>query len=231
MGTVQTFCFEPFLNHKYYYDVCDDGLIFRPYEGEKLDIKWADIDYLQNNPNRRVEVYFKGQEDPVPIYYDTDEFNILLKMICDKLAAIHGEVFQSQEFKASTSYFVHITFFLFLSLAIIIFGIEYNSKVLLAVSALFFILGIHLMNRPLSILLSEKNFLIRNFLFKKVVKYSDIKGLDFKLVGHEYSTYLAINIQLINGKKFKIQRFNNIILCYIFLTSARKNVAAYGIEG
>ena len=90
MGAVQTFCFEPFLNHKYYYDVCDEGLIFRPYQGETLDIKWEDIDYLQNSPNRRVEVYFNGhREDPVPIYYDTGEFNILLKMICDKLAAIH----------------------------------------------------------------------------------------------------------------------------------------------
>jgi hypothetical protein len=167
-----------------------------------------------------VEAYFNGGEDPVPIYYDTGEFNILLKMICDKLAAIHEGIFQSQEFKASRGYFIHIIFFLFLSLAIIIFGIEYDSKMMLAVSALFFILGIHLMNRPLSILLSEKNFLIRNFLFKKIFKYSDIKELDFKLVGHEYSTYLGINIQLINDKKFKIQRFDNIILCYIFLTSA-----------
>jgi hypothetical protein len=220
MGTLETFCFEPFQNHKYYYDVCDDGLIFRPYQGETLDIKWEDIDYLQNSPNKRVEVFFNGGEDPVPIYYDTGEFNILLKMICDKLAAIHREIFQSQEFKASRSYFIHITFFLFLSLAIIIFGIEYDSKMLLAVSASFFILGIHLMNRPLSILLSEKNFLIRNFLFKKIFKYSDIKALDFKLIGHEYSTFLGINIHLINGKKFKIQRFDNIILCYIFLTSA-----------
>ena len=220
MGTVQTFCFEPFPNHKYYYDVCDEGLIFRPHQGETLDIKWEDIDYLQNSPNRRVEAYFNGGEDPVPIYYDTGEFNILLKMICDKLAAIHEGIFQSREFKASRGYFIQIIFFLFLSLAIIIFGIEYDSKMMLAVSALFFILGIHLMNRPLSILLSEKNFLIRNFLFKKIFRYSDIKELDFKLIGHEYSTYLGINIQIINGKKFKIQRFDNIILCYIFLTSS-----------
>ncbi len=230
MGTVQTFCFEAFLNHKSYYDVSDEGLFFRPHQGEKLDIKWQDIDYLQNSPNKRVEVYFNGGEDPVPIYYETREFNVLLKLICDKLAAIHGEVFQSQEFKASTSYFIQIIFFICLSLVIIIFGIENDSKILLAVSALFFILGIHLMNRPLSILLSEKNFLIRNFLFKKIFRYSDIKGLDFKLVGHEYSTYLAINIHLINGKKFKIQRFNNIILCYIFLTSALSKTKVSGLE-
>jgi hypothetical protein len=222
MDEAQTFCFEPYLNRKYYYDVYDEGFIFRPYEGEKLDIKWEDIDYLQNSPNRRVEVYFSGGEDPVPIYYDTGEFNILLKTICDKLTTIHGEIFQSQEFAASRSYFIHITFFIFLSLAIIIFGIEYDSKILLVVSALFFILGIHLMNRPISIVLSEKTFLIRNFLSKKIFSYSDIKELDFKLVGHEYSTYLAIIIQLINGKKYKVQRFDNIILCYIFLTSAAK---------
>lgn len=225
MDTARTFCFEPFLNRKYYYDVYDEGLIFRPYDGENLDIKWEDIDYLQNTPKKQVEVYFKGGEDPVLIYYDTGGFNILLKMICDKLAAIHGEIFQNQEFKASRSYFFHITFFIFFSLAIIIFGIEYDSKILLAVSALFFILGIHLMNRPLSIFLRDKNFIIQNFLFKKILRYSDIKGLDFALVGHEYSTYLAIIIHLINGKKFKIQRFDNIILCYILLISARNRTS------
>jgi hypothetical protein len=210
------------LNRRYYYDVCDEGLIFRPHEGEKLNIKWEDIDYLQNSPNRRVEVHFKEGEEPLPIYYDTGDFNILLKIICDKLADIHRDIFRNEEFKASRSYFIQIIFFLFLSLAIIIFGLEYDSKMMLAVSSLFFILGIHLMNRPLSIVLSEKNFLIRNSLFKKIFNYTDIKELDFKLVGHEYSTYLAIIIHLFNGKKLKMQRFDNIILCYIFLTAARK---------
>ena len=222
MGATQTFCFEPFLNRKYYYDVYDEGFIYRPYDGEKRDIKWEDIDYLQNSPNRRVEVFFKGGEDPVPIYYDTGEFDVLLKMICDKLSVIHGGIFKGQAFKASRGYFIHITFFIFLSLAIIIFGLEYDSKIMIAVSILFFILGIHLMNRPLSIFLSDQNFLIRNFIFKKIFNYTDIKELDFKLVGHEYSTYLAIIIHLINGRKFKIQRFDNIILCYILLTSAMK---------
>ena len=139
-------------------------------------------------------------------------------MICDKLADIHGEVFQSQEFKASTSYFVHILFGLALSLVIIIFGIEYDSKILLAISGLFVILSIHLMNRPLSIFLSENSILIRSFLLKKRFKYADIKELEFKVVGSDYATYLAIIIHLKNGKRFKIQRFDHIILCFILLT-------------
>ncbi len=226
MSTVQTFCFEPFLNRKTYYDISDDGLTYRPHNKEKVDIKWEDIDYLQNSANKWVEVYFNGLEDPVPIYYDTGDFVILLKLICDKLAAIHGGIFQSQEFKASTSYFVHMIFGLALSLVIIIFGIEYDSKILLAISGLFVILSIHLMNRPLSILLSEKSFLIRSFLFKKIFRYSDIEGLDFKLIGSDYSTYLAINIDLTSGKKIKIQRFNHIILCFILLTLAKNNEVA-----
>ena len=218
MSTVQTFCFEPFLNRKYYYDFSDDGLTYRPYNSEKLNIKWEDIDYLENSPNKWVEVYFNGLEDPVPIYYDTGNFGILLKLICDKLATRHGEIFQSQEFQASTSYFIHMIFGLVLSLVIIIFGIEYNSKILLAISGLFVILSIHLMNRPLSILLAEKSFLIRSFLVKKDYRYSDIQELDFKLTGSDYSTYLAVNIHLKGGKKIKIQRFNHIILCFILLT-------------
>ena len=221
MGTVQTFCFEPFLNRTYYYDVSDDGLTYRPYNSDTLTINWEDIDYLQNSSNRWVEVYCKGLEDPVPIYYDTGDFEMLLKFVCDKLAAIHGEIFQRQEFKASTSYFIHILFGLALSLVIIIFGIEYDSKILLAISGLFVILSIHLMNRPLSILLSEKSFLIRSFLFKKIYRYSDINGLNFKLFGSDYSTYLAVNIHLKSGKKLKIQRFDHLILCFILLTLAR----------
>ncbi len=226
MSTVQTFCFEPFLNRKTYYDVSDDGLIYRPDNKEKVNIKWEDIDYLQNNPNKWVEVYFTGLEDPVPIYYDTGDFGILLKLVCDKLAAIHGGIFQSQEFKASTGYFVHIIFGLVLSLVIIILGIEYDSKILLAISGLFVILSIHLMNRPLSISLFEKSFLIGSFLFKKKFEYSDIKALEFNLIGSDYSTYLAINIHLRNGKKVKMQRFNQIILCFILLTLGKNNEVA-----
>ena len=223
MSTDQTFCFEPFLNRKYYYDVSDEGLTYRPYDGENLNIRWEDIDYLKNGSNKWVEIYYKGLEDPIPIYYDTGDFGILLKLICDKLADIHRDVFQSQEFKASKSYFIHILFGLALSLVIIIFGIEYDSKILLAISGLFVILSIHLMNRPLSIFLSEKSILIRSFLLKKNFRYSNIEELEFKVIGSDYATYLAIIIHLKSGKRLKIQRFDHIILCFILLTVGLKH--------
>jgi hypothetical protein len=82
------------------------------------------------------------------------------------------------------------------------------------------------MNRPLSISLFEKSFLIGSFLFKKKFEYSDIKALEFNLIGSDYSTYLAINIHLRNGKKVKMQRFNQIILCFILLTLGKNNEVA-----
>jgi len=223
MSTFQTFCFEPFLNRKYYYDLSDEGLTYRPYDGEDLNIKWEDIDYLQSGSNKWVEIYYKGLEDPIPIYYDTGDFGILLKMICDKLADIHGGVFQNQEFKASRSYFIHILFGLALSLVIIIFGIEYDSKILLAISGLFVILSIHLMNRPLSIFLSDKSILIRSFILKRSFGYAEVKELEFKVIGSDYATYLAIIIHMKSGKRFKIQRFDHLILCFILLTLGQKH--------
>ena len=221
MATTQTFCFEPFLNRKIHYDVSHEGLTYRPYNSEKLSIKWEDIDYLKNSSNNCVDVYFNGRKDPIPIHYGTADFDVLLKMICQRLAAIHTEIFQSHGFKASTSYLIHIVFGLVLFLVIILFSVTYDSKVLLIISALFILLGIHLMNRPLSIFLSEHNFFIRSFLFGKIFKYTDIQELDFKLIGTDYSTSLAIHIQLTNGRKLKIQRFNHLILCFILLTLAK----------
>ena len=221
MSTTQTFCFEPFPNRTIHYDVSTAGLTYRPYNSERVNIKWEDIGYLKNSSNKCVDVYFDDRDDPIPIYYGTADFNILLKMICDRLAAIHKGVFQSQEFKASKSYYLHILFGLTLSLVIIIFGVEYDSKIMFIIAALFFLLGIHLMNRPLSIFLSDNQFLIRSMLFRKIFSYADIKDLDFKLIGSDYSTSLAINIQLTDGRKFRIQRFNNLILCFILLTLAK----------
>jgi hypothetical protein len=221
MSTMQTFCFEPYVNRKTHYDVSNDGLTYRPYNSKKLSIKWEDIDYLKNSSNKCVDVYINGLEDPIPIYYGTADFHVLLKMICDQLAATHTGIFQSQEFKASKSYFLHIVFGLVLSLVIIIFGVQYDSKILLIISALFVLLSINLMNRPLSIFLLERNILIRSFLFKKIFTYADIKELDFRLIGTDESTSLAINIQLTNGRKFRIQRFNRLILCFILLTLAK----------
>ena len=221
MNAMKTFCFEPFVNRKTYYDVSHDGFTYRPYNRKKLDIKWEDIDYLKNSSNKCVDVYFNGREDPIPIFYGTSDFNVLLKMICDQLAAIHPDIFQSQEFKASKSYFLHILFGLAVSLVIVIFGVQYDSKILLIISALFVLLSINLMNRPLSIFLSERNILIRSFLFKKIFTCADIQEIDFKLVGMDESTFLAINIQLTNGKRFRIQRFDRMILCFILLTLVR----------
>ena len=221
MNTTQTFCFEPFVNRKTYYEVSQDGLTYRPFNREKLSIKWEEVDYLKNNSDKCVDVYFNGREDPIPIYYGTADFNVLLKRICDQLAAIHSGIFQNQEFKASKSYFLHILFGLVLSLVIVLFGVQYNSKILLIISALFVLLSINLMNRPLAIFLSERHILIRSFLFRKIFTYADIKELDFRLIGMDESTSLAINIQLTGGKKFKIQRFNHLILCFILLTLAK----------
>ncbi len=221
MSTTQTFCFEPFPKRTIHYDVSTDGLTYRPYNSERVSITWEGIDYLKNSSNKCVDVYFNNRDEPIPIYYGTADFNVLLKMICDRLADIHKGVFQSQEFKASKGYYLHILFGLALSLVIIIFGVEYDSKIMFIISALFFLLGIHLMTRPLSIFLSDNQFLIRSMLFRKIFSYADIKDLDFKLIGSDYSTSLAINIQLTNGRKFRIQRFNNLILCFILLTLAK----------
>ena len=221
MDTTQTFCFEPFLNKKIHYDVSNEGLIYRPYKGEKLSIKWEEIDYLKNSSNKCVDIYFSGRDDPIPIHYGTADFNVLLKMICQRLAAIHTEIFQNHGFKASTSYFLHIIFGLVLSSVVIILSVTYDSKILLIIAALFVLLGIQLLNRPLSIFLSEHNFLIRSFLFGKIFKYADIQELDFKLIGMDYSISLAIHIQLTNGRSFRIQRFNHLILCFILLTLAK----------
>lgn len=223
MNTNQTFCFEAQNNQKYYYDINDDGLTYRSSDTEEISINWEDIDFLKDSPYKRVDVHFQNMEYPIPIYYDTGRFETLLKAMCDKLADIHSRNLPSREFKASLGYFIHIIVAISFSSLIIIFGIENNSKLLLAASILFLFLAIHLMRRPLSISFSDENFIIRNLFFKKIFRYSDIKGLDFSLTGHEYSTYLVINIHLKNGKKLKIQRFNDITLCYIYLVSRYKS--------
>lgn len=223
MNITQTFSFKAQNSKKYYYDISNEGLVYRPPDDEETTIKWEDIDYLQDSPYRRVDVHFQNDEDPIPIYYDTGRFVILLRTICDKLAAVHSELLPGHEFTASMGYFFHIIATISFSALIIIFGIENDSKLLLMVSVLFLILAIHLMKRPLRISFSEENFIIKDLFFKKTFGYSDISDLDFSLTGHEYSTYLVINIHLKNGKKLKIQRLKDITLCYIYLTSKYKS--------
>jgi hypothetical protein len=219
MSTSKTFCFETKNNQEYCYDVNDEGLKYRAPDGETLIINWEDIDFLQDNPYRRIDIHIKNREDRIPVYYDTEYFELLLKTICEKLSAIHSRELPDREFKASSGYFLQIIAAISFSALVIVFGIEYSSILLLTVSALFLILAIHLMRRPLVISFSEDHFIIKSLFFKKSFRYSHVNELGFTLTGHEYSAYLVINIHMTDGKKIQLQRLRDITLCYIYLTA------------
>ncbi|MBW2193104.1 MAG: hypothetical protein JRF27_04870 [Deltaproteobacteria bacterium] len=204
------------MNRKIYYDVHESGLIYRPDDGEKLSLNWRDIQYIEDRSGDRVDIFLNNQKE-VPVRYATNEFSVLLKTICLKLADIRSESFSSQKFKLTLMYFLHLSFVIS-AIGLFLLGSLFVDKtvffMLLVLSVPF---GIILLRQPISLTLKDQSLTVGNLLAKQTVNYDEIQNIGFEVRRNQYGSTLCILITLKDGTEMAFKKFENIILFFIML--------------
>ncbi|MFC1829334.1 hypothetical protein ACFL0O_06970 [Thermodesulfobacteriota bacterium] len=216
MNESKTIFYESFRNRKIYYDVHENGLIYRPDSDEKLSLNWRDIQYLEDRSGNRIDIFLNNQKE-VPVRYATNEFSVLLKTICLKLADIRNESFCSQKFTLTLIYLLHLSFVISVIVLSLIGSFLVDNILFFILLALFVPFGIIILRQPISLTLEDHSLTVRNLFKERTINYNEIQNIDFEVRSNQYGSTLCILINLKNRTEMTIKRFKNIILFFIML--------------
>ena len=216
MNEYKTFCYESLRSGKICYDIHEHGLNYRPDYGDKLSLSWRDIQYIEDCPGDRVDIFLKKQIG-VPIRYETREFPVLLKNICLKLSEIRKESFCSQKFDLTSKYSLHLNFVISVLVLSLLGSLWAGYALFFMLLILFAPIGIFILRQPFSLTVDSHSFSVRNLLIERSINYSEIENIDFDVKSNDYGSTLCILIELKSRNKMTIKKFENIILFFIML--------------
>jgi len=140
--------------------------------------------------------------------------------VCSRLARLHRDKIGTQTFQGNLAYFVHSGLVLSVFLVIVLAGTFYLYRY---TSAWLFILTVtlpmmgYILLQPHTVVPGDDRLYVRDFVRTRFIDYIRIKQVAFDVHGDQYAAFLCILIQLTNGRKIKIQRFENLILLFIFI--------------
>ena len=216
MNESKTFLYEPSADRKIYYDVHENGLIYRPENDEKFHINWRDIQFMEDCPGYRVDIFLDNQTE-IPVRYATNNFSVLLKTICLKLSEIRKESFHSHKFTLTLKYLLHFRFVISVLVLSLIGSLFIGKALFFMLLILFVPVGIFIHRQPISLTLDNHSLTVRNLLLKRGINYNEIQNIDFEVKSNDYGSTLCILINLKNRKKMTIKKIENIILFFIML--------------
>ncbi len=216
MNESKTFFDESFMNRKIYYDVHENGLIYRPDSDQKISLSWRDIQYIEDRSGHRVDIFFNKQKQ-VPVRYATNEFPILLKTICLKLSEFRKDSFYSHKFRLTLKYLLHLSFVISVLVLSLIGSLFADKALFIMVLTLFVPIGIFIQRQPISLTLDNHSLTVRALIIKRAINYNEIQNIDFEVKSNDYGSTLCILINLKERKKMTIKKIENIILFFIML--------------
>jgi len=216
MNESKTFYDESLKSGKIYYDVHENGFVYRPDSDEKISLSWRDIHYVEDRSGYRVDIFLNNQKE-VPVRYTTNEFSVLLKTICLKLSEIRKESFHSHKFTLTLKYLLHFRFVISVLVLSLIGSLFIGKALFFMLLILFVPVGIFIHRQPISLTLDNHSLTVRNLLIKRAINYNEIQNIDFEVKSNDYENTLCILINLKNRKKLTIKKFENIILFFIML--------------
>jgi hypothetical protein len=216
MNASKTFIDESFIDHKIFYEVHENELIYRPNSDNKFSLSWKNIQYIEDRPGERVDIFSNKQEE-IPIRYATDEFSVLLKTICLKLSEIRKESFYPHKFTITLKYLLHLNFVIFVLVLSLISSLLVGNAGFIMLVTIFVPIGIFIQRLPISITLDNDRITVRNLFIKRVINYTGLRNIDFEVKSNDYGSTLCILINLKNKKTITFKNFEDIILFFIML--------------
>ena len=201
---------------KIHYDVHDNGLDFRPDNGEIISLNWNDILYIEDRSGHRLDI-FSNNQGPVPVRYVTNGFCLLLETICLKLSEIRKESFSPQIFSLTFKHLLHLIFVISVLVISLLGSFWAGNALFITLLIMFFPLGIILQRQPISLTIGNHHLTVRYLFTKRHINYSEIQNIKFEIKTNDYGSTLCIMVNLKNSMKMTLQKFENLILFFIML--------------
>lgn len=211
-----TFFNESFQNRITYYDVHENGMLYRPDDGEKISFLWRDIQYIEDRPDNRVDIILNNLKE-VPIKYTTNEFPVFLKTICLRLSDIRKGNFCFQKFPLTSKYRFHLSIAVSLLVLFLILSFSVSNVLFFLLLTLFVPLGIFFQRHPVSLTLDNHRLTFHYLHSKKAIDYDEILNIDFVLSNNDYGSTLCILINLKGREDITIKKLEDIIVFFIML--------------
>ncbi len=216
MSESTTFHCESFQNRNTYYDINENGLIYRPDSDESFGLVWKDIQYIEDLPGKRVVIFLYNTQE-VPINYLTRDFPALLKTICLRLSEIRKDSFCPQKFTLDLKYLFQLRIVVCLLLLSLIISLMVSMVLFFTFLALCIPLGIFFQRHPFSLTV-DNHSLTFHYIFKETaINYNDILRMDFEVITNDYGGTLCIVLDLKNKKKITIRKIEDIIIFFILV--------------
>lgn len=216
MSETITFFAESFQNRTTYYDVHENGMIYRPDNDEKIRFIWSDIKYIEDISGDRIDIILNNLKK-VPVKYTTNEFPVFLKTICIRLSDIRKENFRFQKFPLTSKYLFHLIIAVSLLVLSLIISFPVSKTSFFLLLTLSIPLGIFFQRLPISLTLDNHRLTIHYLHKKTVINYHEILDIDFKVLKNDYGSTLGILINLKNRKDIIIKKLEDIIIFFIML--------------
>lgn len=230
----QTYHFESEDHQIHSYQAQKDGLTYQAPGRKSITVRWEDIKYLEDISGQRVEIIRNDDPANIPVFYHTQHFSDLLTSVCSELARRHRHQIGTQTFKGSLAYFIHrgivLGIMAMLLLASVIYRYEFTSIWLFMAAVTLPMIG-YILLQPHAVTPVEDGLSLQDFMKTRFIAYDRIKHIAFDFHGDRQVSFLCILIHLTNGRKIKIQRFENLILLFIFIMSRWNMARETGPEG
>ena len=211
-----TFFSESYQNRTTYYDVHENGMVYRPDIGEEISFIWRDIEYIDDCSGTRVDIVLYNLKE-VPVRYTTNEFPVFLKTICLRLSDIRKEDFRCQNFPLTSKYLFHLSIAVSVLVLSLIISFPVSKALFFLLLTLTVPLGIFFQRQPISLTL-DNHRLSFNHLHKKIsFNYSEIEDIDFEILSNDYGSTLGIFINIKDRKNITIKKLEDSIIFFIML--------------
>ncbi|GEM_PF-3142477 len=218
MPETQTYTFEPERHRAHVYEIRTDGLIYRPPGRKPIEIRWEDIQYLRDIAGLKVEIVCPDPTPSVPLFYATPDFASLLTAVCTRLAALRREQLGVQTFQGQQAYAVHRAVVLGLFAFLIAGSSVYLPRFTMPwyfICAMTLPMMVYILRLPHTVTPGGDNLVVTSWVATRCIDYGRIERVAFGFHGDRRTSYLCILVRLTDGRRIKIQRFENLILLYI----------------
>jgi hypothetical protein len=216
----QIYIFEPEQRPAHTYILDAAGLTYRPPGHAPAVVRWDAIRYLKDIPGQKVEIVIKDSATAIPLYYATRNFAELLAGVCTPLADLHREQIGVRTFSGRRSYLLHIGIVLGVFALLIGFSTIHFRQFTgawLFILAMTVPMTVYLLLQPHTVRTEDDHLEVRDFIRTRIIDYRRLRRLAFGLHGDKHTAYLCVKVLLADGQTIKIQRFENIVLLYIFI--------------
>lgn len=213
MSESTTFHCESFPNHNTYYDISENGLIFRPDNDENFGFVWKDIQYLEDIPGKQIVIALYNAKE-VPINYSTTDFPVLLKTVCSRLSEIRKDSFHSQKFTLDLKYLFQLRIAVCLLVLSLIISFMVSMVLFFTFLTLCIPLGIFFQRHPFSLTVGNHSLTFHHLFKETAVHYNEILNMDFEVRTNDYGRTLCIVLDLKNKKTITIKKFEDIIIFF-----------------